>query len=43
MMQMSLTGEIPLTRDNVLKVVREQGPIAPTKHVRQSSLEAWAS
>ena len=27
MMQMSLTGEIPLTRDNILKVVREQGPI----------------
>ncbi len=27
MMQMSLTGEIPLTRDNVLKTVKERGPI----------------
>ena len=27
MMQMSLTGEIPLTRDNVLRTVKERGPI----------------
>lgn len=27
MMQMSLTGEVPLTRINVLQIVRDEGPI----------------